>query len=58
MFIGKSKIAGILLESETLLSRAPLVVAGIGININSAPEDLSIPGESNGPEYTATSVAS
>jgi BirA family biotin operon repressor/biotin-[acetyl-CoA-carboxylase] ligase len=35
------KISGILCEGVTMKDRSPAVVAGIGINVNSSPEDFS-----------------
>jgi BirA family biotin operon repressor/biotin-[acetyl-CoA-carboxylase] ligase len=40
---GEAKIAGILLESETMSADALTVAVGIGINIPSAPEGVAVP---------------
>ncbi|GJD50477.1 Bifunctional ligase/repressor BirA [Methylobacterium crusticola] len=48
VLLGGAKLAGILLEMETLPGRGPVVVAGFGVNVAAAPDGLP---------YATTSLA-
>jgi BirA family biotin operon repressor/biotin-[acetyl-CoA-carboxylase] ligase len=55
LLVNGKKLAGILLESENAASdRVDFVVAGIGVNIIAAPEDVELPATSLAAEGVAT----
>lgn len=46
VLLGGAKVAGILLESVIVGAAAPVIVAGIGVNVASCPNDLPYPAAS------------
>jgi BirA family biotin operon repressor/biotin-[acetyl-CoA-carboxylase] ligase len=46
VMVGGAKLAGILLESVIVGAKAPVIVAGIGVNVATCPKDLPYPATS------------